>query len=277
MGMRSAPGQKRRSQGRESGCGSVQPARWPLSSWLVSVPFLLPPLPMTLHQPRRPPHNPFLNHALLGWDPEGAATRFPVCFSVHAEGRNIGLYLTPADVPFLRDALDLPDDDHALVLRGGAAFNVPWAMIGLLGGDLEVVHRARDACADPEASPGALLADPARAVPPGSRVALSLQDGCHAAIFTPEIELLRRCMSAFLEDYQATVMGRDIEVPTLAPELLTALLEPRPVGTWTRIQLEPRQRYWVLELEHGGADGGVVTERWVSEGEGGRWRTGWAC
>ena len=49
------------------------------------------------------------------------------------------------------------------------------------------------------------------------------------------------------------------------------------MGTWTRIQLEPRQRYWVLELEHGGADGGVVTERWVSEGEGGRWRTGWAC
>jgi hypothetical protein len=231
---------------------------------------------MTLRQPRPAQENPFLAFSLDGWERDDGPIRYPVSFSVHAEGGNLGLYLSPVDLVALQAALDLPAADNALVLRGERRWTVPWEMVGVLGQDVDVVHVSAGIDADDLDLPEPLLSNPAQAVPDGSVVALSLHDGCHAAIYSRDRDVLGRVLQGFLGDYQATVVGRPVVIPDLTDELLHALLEPRPAGAFTRVRLRPARRYWVLELHHGLGDGGAVDERWVCEGEGGRWRSGWA-
>lgn len=231
---------------------------------------------MTSRQPRPARNNPFLAHALDGWEREDGPVRYPVTFSVHTEGPLLGLYLSPVDLGSLHAALDLPGDDRALVRQGRGDRVVPWSRAGLLRPDVELVHLPAGIDLAALDLPEPLLAAPHRAVPAGSRVALALHDACHAAVYSPDREVLGRVLLGFLADYQVTVVGRPVHVPELPPPLLHALLEPRPTGAFTRVRLRPGRRYWVLELHHGLGDGGAVGERWVSEGEGGRWRAGWA-
>lgn len=230
---------------------------------------------MTLRQPRPPQDNPFLAHALDGWEREDGPVRYPVTFAVHAEGPHLGLYLSPVDLVALHASLALPPGDQALVLQGERQWTVPWEMVSVLGQDLDLVHRPAGAPAVPPELPEPLGSDPSQALPHDSAVALSLHDGCHAALYARDRTILGRVLQGFLADYQVTVVGRPVQIPQLPADLLHALLEPRPPGAFTRVQLRPHRRFWVLELEHGLGDGGVVNERWVSEGEGGRWRAGW--
>lgn len=230
---------------------------------------------MTLRQPRPARNNPFLAHALDGWERDDGPVRYPVTFSVHAEGRVLGLYLSPVDLVTLHAALDLPADDHALVRQGEAWRVLPWGRAGGVVSDVELVHLPAGHDPTDLDLPDPLLAAPDRALPPGSAVSLGLHDDCHAAVYSADREVLGRVLGGFLADYQVTVVGRPVHVPELPTPLLQTLLEPRPPGAFTRVRLRPRRRYWVLELHHGLGDGGVVGERWVSEGEGGRWRAGW--
>lgn len=240
---------------------------------------------MSLRHPRPAPSNAFLAHELIGWAPEHPHIRYPVTFGVYQAGPNLELDLTPSGLPALVEALGLPPGDVAVVLEDERGAREPrlgvWADLPSLGTELEAVHlpasvpRALAARLD---LPSPLLASPEGAVPTelGSSVAISLHDGCHGSVITPDPALLARCLRSFLEEYIVAAIDGDVDLPALPDDVLAPLLEPLPVGAWYGLHFEARRRYWTLEARLHDPEGADLVHRWVCSGEGGRWRVGWS-
>lgn len=235
-------------------------------------------------QPRRKPLHttPFLHQQLAGWTPVHPKVQFPVTFGIYEEGQNLALYLTPASLETICAALDLPGEDQAVYLsdgpNGAGPRVVPWSTIHDLEG--EVVHVSAHAVLGQEAVdalPVPLLADLGEALPLefGSRAAVSVQDGCHAAVVARDTTLLASCLRAFLEDYVHCALGRDASLPVLAVADLAPLLDPLEPGAWYEAHFQAHRRYWTLDASLHGAEVDHQL-RWVCEGEGGRWRAGWS-
>ena len=227
--------------------------------------------------------NPFSTQRLAGAD--CGPTRYPASFALHDEGGLYGLYLSPATLGWLGEVLQIPDGDRALVVEGrlgrGPGTTLPWTALDLLHCDVDIVHLPADSA--PEAAvldlPVPLLARPDEAVPEqvGSRVAISLHDGCHAVVLTREDELVSLCVRAFFDAYVASATGRDrVEVPDLSDELLSSLLDPVPDDEWRTLHLDMHQRFWTLDIHSSSETAPSECIRWVAEGPGGRWRSGWA-
>ncbi len=245
---------------------------------------------MGLHAHRPAKENPFLQHTLSGWQPGIPHIRYPVTFGHYPEGDNWGLFLAPADLACVQQALNIQESDYALVLEGAQVLdeafleapNTPrlirWNEIAELHGEVDLVHV-------PEASVDLVhgldlatpvLAAPDRAVPLeiGSRVALGLNDGCHLAVVSPERHLIQACLEQFIQDYIVSVLRRDTDLPEVSPALVSDLLEPMPAGSWCELMLHLHKRYWTLHFQRPSGD--PPPSRWVSEGEGGHWRGGWS-
>lgn len=225
--------------------------------------------------------SPFLAHKLDGWKPDHPHIRFPVTVGVYQEGANYALYLTPAGMGSISAGLALPAEDLALIVDEGGRPQgsrlLRWADVAGLGQDVDLVHLPQDAdTRDMGADlPVPLLAGPELAVPTeqGSRVAISLHDGCHGAVITPDRDLLAACLSGFLADYAVNVLSGAAAVPALSPDSLAPLLEPLPAGDYFGLRFQAHRRYWTLDARRQDED---QTHRWVCEGEGGRWRPGWS-
>jgi hypothetical protein len=233
---------------------------------------------------RRPAANPFLEHALVapGDDDDGTEAtgsprvRFPPTFAVTQEGPNRMLYMAPVGLDLLQSALALPDTDQALVLDGRAPRVVPWGDITELATELDLVHLPAGAQRAP-AVPEPLLAAPARAVPPGSRIAVSLHDRCHGVLLSPEPALLDIALRRFIEAYLGAATGPEVALPTLPDSLVSDLITPDPDRVTCILRLDQRERYWVLEFAWTNVDGEPATvEQWVAEARHGRWRAGWS-
>jgi hypothetical protein len=245
---------------------------------------------MGLHAHRTLESNPFLQHALHGWQPAIPHIRYPVTFGLYREGENWGLFLAPTDLACVRRGLDLDDDEMALVMTGAQILDdaflqaphpsklIPWCEIDNLTGEIDLVHVPRaaielvtgfDLCTP-------ILAAPERAVPTdiGSQVAIGLNDGCHVAIISPSLSRLQGCLRHFIQDYIVSVMQRDTDLPELPDRLVRSLLVPMEAGAWSELMLRVHKRFWTLELR--GPSGEATPTRWVCEGESGRWRDGWS-
>jgi hypothetical protein len=204
-----------------------------------------------------------------------------VTFAVHREGPNLGLLLAPVGLSFLKDALELPPDDRALVLDpsvNGRHFAVPWSAIDQFRPDVDLVHLPAGADVGDIELPVPLLARPDEAVPVdrGSLAAVSLHDGCHGAVLAREPEVVERCLAAFVEEYIVAVLSRDAKLPSLSEEVLATVLEPLPDGCWYDLAFHAGRRIWTLEATLQDDDGPAPPIRWVCEGEQGRWRAGWS-
>lgn len=200
--------------------------------------------------------------------------------AVSEEGDNLALYLTPVSLGTLARSVRLGPDELALVLedvaRGEEARLCRWQDLEALDLEADLVHlpagtRGDDLALD--ALPAPLLACVEQALPTelGSRVALSVQDGCHGVVIAREPSLLAECLSAHLDDYLSAVLGQDAPPGTFDPLLLSELLEPRPPGACYELKLTERRRYWILDAEQRGGGSGPDL-RWVCEAGGGRWR-----
>jgi hypothetical protein len=245
---------------------------------------------MGLHAHRPMDCNPFLQFALNGWRPSIPHIRYPVTFGHYREGDNWGLFLAPTDLACVRDALKLASTDSALVMEGAQVLDeafleaphaprlIPWHEIATLSGDVDLVHIPQDAhdAATQVDLVTPVLAAPGRAVPTdiGSRVAIGLNDGCHVAVISPDLPLIQGCLERFIQDYIVSVLRRDTDLPELSPRLVHDLLAPMPAGAWCELMLHVHKRYWTLDLQRQGGE--ATPTRWVSEGEGGRWRDGWS-
>jgi len=245
---------------------------------------------MGLHAHRPADSNPFLKHALDGWRPAIPHIRYPVTFGLYREGKNWGLFLAPADLACIRAALQIPPSDAALVMEGAQVLNeafleapspprlIPWSEIDHLSGEVDLVHipeSAQDEVASIDlVTP--VLAAPGRAVPTdvGSKIAIGLNDGCHIAVISPDLDLIQACLQGFIQDYIVSVMQRDTDLPDLEPSLVRELLVPMPTGEWCELMLHVRRRYWTLSADREGWD--ATPTQWVCEGESGRWRSGWS-
>jgi hypothetical protein len=244
---------------------------------------------MGMHAHRPEGENPFLRHALLGWEPDHPHIRYPVTIGVYPEGENRGLFLAPVDLATVRRSLSLPDTDSAWVLGGAQVLDnafvqahepprlLPWSAIDTLGEEVDIIHlpagtEVTSALLDISTP---LLAAPESAVPQvlGSRVAIGLNDGCHLSLITPEPGLIEQCVRQFVADYLVSVLQHDARLPPWPEALIQSLVAPLSPGAWQELHFYPRRRYWVLDIVRKGEQ--VQVERWVCEGEHGRWRGGW--
>jgi hypothetical protein len=232
--------------------------------------------------PRAARTRPFLAQR-LAHGADAQLRPFPATFSVHDEDGVLGLYLSPVDLGWLAAALAMPEEDRALVVDGRArdrtGTTMPWSSVGLLHGEVELVHLPADRAAEAPGLelPVPLLTDPARALDQraGSRVALSLHDHCHAVVLSREQELLAQCVGAFITGFVEAARPDGERSPLVDPALLVPLVEPLPDDVWLQLSLDTSRRFWTLTLtEHADAEVQRVT-RWVCEGAGGRWRAGW--
>lgn len=228
--------------------------------------------------PALEPLSPFARHALHGWDTAHGGARFPVTCAVYEEGPNLALYMTPAGVPPLATALGLPPDDLALVLETWSerARVLRWSELEGLDGDADLVHLPAGTALDAttlDELPVPLLACLPEALPAGlgSRVALSVQDGCHGAVVARERGLLRRALASLLEDYARAVLGPEAGDGGFDRPLLDTLLEPQTPGTCFELSLSSRRRFLVLDAVTHGEDA-QRSLRWVRSASGGRWR-----
>jgi hypothetical protein len=218
--------------------------------------------------------NPFDHHDLVGWAPAQPGVRFPPSFRVERADDVHLLCASPVSAPQLHRALGLGAAEPAVQLdERGDAHACAWGET-LADEDVELVHLG-----DPDAAvhdlPVPLLAAP-ESLPPGSRAALSVQDGCHGAVLSRDPDLLARCLGRFLDAYVEAASGDCGAVPGLAEGTLQGLLARAPEGATCRPSLEMHPRYWVLVLSWQSEDGEALhTERWIAEGPGGRWRAGW--
>lgn len=237
-----------------------------------------------------------LEPLLVGWNETERKVRFPVAFAVERESSRLwSLRLVPTGVPQFAAALTLPAADRLLLLSGGGigavyapriregAPMVPATLLPRLQAPVELVHvaRGRAGSINPADVPACVLSDPEAAVPEawGSRFALSIQDGYHGVLYTPERGLVRSCLRAWLRSYQRGILGRDACLPPLPDKLLEPLLEPLPPDTYFEASFQPSTRYWVLDLRLLEAGSEIPVDdatRWVCEGEGGNWRPGWS-
>lgn len=198
--------------------------------------------------------------------------------AVHEEGENLALYLTPVSLPRLSRAVGAAPDDLALILPDGA--DAPrtcrWDALYELELELDLVHlpaRTPAHALEGLELPVPLLAAPEEALPAelGSRLALSVQDGCHGVVISRDQELLARCLGTVLDDYLSAVAGEQAAGAPLEGDLLQDLLEPQPPGACLELSFQRRSRYWLLEAT-GLGDGAGSSGRWVCERGGGRWR-----
>ncbi len=237
-----------------------------------------------------------LNRVLVDWRASEQRVRFPVVFAVERESTRIwSLRTVPVFVTQLAVALSMPASDRLLLLSGGGIAAVyarrtrlgmplvPATLLPRLQAPVELIHVRRGCASRIKARdlPTSVLSDPDRAVPVawGSRFALSIQDGCHGVIYSPERDLLRRCLRSYLVHYQQSVLARDAVLPPLPDRLLEPLLDPLPPGTYVEVTFEPGSRFWTMDLsllEAGSERPLDQSCRWVCEGEGGSWRAGWS-
>lgn len=235
--------------------------------------------------------NPFLTNRLEGWTPPHPNVGFPVTFGVYREGPNMALYLTPSGVGPLKEAVNLPPRDQAVVLDGsllwevGQNVSMPWAAVDRMRNEVDIIHlpEAVDLTCDQVQRvitdlPVPLLARPDAALPAslGSQVAIAVNDGCHGAVIARDTDLLARCLQRFIEEFIVAVRLEDTHLPELDPSLLSHLLAPLPEGSWYELNLKLSRRVWTLEFEFYDDEGPSDVFRWVCEGEGGRWRAGWS-
>lgn len=234
--------------------------------------------------------NPFLQHELEGWEPVHPHIRYPVTFGLYQEGTNLGLFLAPVNMAMLHGLIDIPSSDQALVLQGaqvlGDAFLqapdhgelFPWSGISVAKNEVDIIHFPKDVEVDPETCDilTPILAAPEHAVPVelGSRLAISLNDNCHAAIISPEEGLIKQCLVGFIRKYAASVLEREAVLPPLPHQLVESLLQPMQPGEWNELRFHSAKRYWMLEFS--GKSDQETPERWVCEGEHGHWRGGWS-
>lgn len=234
--------------------------------------------------------NPFLQHELAGWEPVHPHIRYPVTFGLYQEGSNLGLFLAPVNMAVLHSVIDIPTDDQALVLRGAQVLDDaflqssdhgelrPWSAVAHTNHDVDIIHFPQGVKVNPETCDvlTPILAAPEHAVPVkmGSRVAISLNDNCHAAIISPDQELIRDCLTGFIRKYAASVLESDASLPELPKHLVDPLLEPMQPGEWNELRFHPTHRYWMLEFS--GKSAGETPQRWVCEGQHGHWRGGWS-
>lgn len=237
-----------------------------------------------------------LSKLLVGWNASEQKVRFPVTFAVERETPSVwSLRMVPAGIAQLASALTLTAADRLLLLSGGGVGAVyaprirrgvpvvPATLLPRLQAPVELIHVARGRAGSIRAAdiPTCLLSDPEAALPQawGSRFALSIQDGCHGVFYTHERPLLRACLRAYLRSYQLSVLGEHTQLPPLPDALLDPLLEPHSPDTYVEVLFQPAERYWTLELKLLQAGSEVPLDesiRWVCEGEGGAWRSGWS-
>ncbi len=237
-----------------------------------------------------------LSTLLVGWDSTDKKVRFPVTFAVERETDRVwSMRMVPAGIAQLAPALSFSSPDRLLLLSGGGVGAVyaprvrrgvpvvPATLLPRLQAPVELIHVARGKAGSIRAAdiPTTLLQDPEAAVPEawGSRFALSIQDGCHGVIYTPERGLLRSCLRAYLRSYQRSVLAEHAQLPPLPDALLDPLLEPYSPDTYVEVLFQPSDRYWTLELsllQAGSEEPLDESIRWVCEGEGGTWRSGWS-
>jgi len=237
-----------------------------------------------------------LSKLLVGWNAAEQKVRFPVTFAVERETDRVwSLRMVPAGIAQLASALSLGASDRLLLLSGGGVGAVyaprvrpgvpvvPATLLPRLQAPVELIHVARGCAGSIRAQdiPTSLLSDPEAALPEawGSRFALSIQDGCHGVIYTHERSLLRACLRAYLRSYQSSVLSEHTQLPPLPDALLDPLLEPYSPDTYVEVLFQPSDRYWTLELRllrAGSEEPLDESIRWVCEGEGGAWRSGWS-
>jgi hypothetical protein len=215
---------------------------------------------------------------------ESELARFPATFSVHDEDGVFGLYISPVDLGWLASALALPPGDRAVLVdghgKGRSGTTVPWSSLAHLTGEVELVHLPADRAAEAPSLdlPIPLLADPGRVLSErvGSRVAVSLQDNCHAVVLTREPELLSRCVGAFIAGFIESNRPDNEVAPTFDPALVAPFVDPIPDDSWLELDLDTSRRFWTLSITEHGEDQYERATRWVSEGPNGRWRAGWS-
>lgn len=233
---------------------------------------------------------------LVEWDASEQKVRFPVTFAVEQETPRVwSLRMVPAGIAALAPALTMCAADRLLLLSGGGVGAVyapriskgvpvvPATLLPRLRAPVELVHVARGRAASIRATdiPTTLLGDPEAALPRawGSRFALSIQDGCHGVFYAHERSMLRAALRSYLRSYQISVLGADAQLPPLPDSLIDPLLEPHSPDTYVEALFQPGARYWTLELRLLEAGSEIPIDasiRWVCEGEGGSWRSGWS-
>ncbi len=233
--------------------------------------------------------NPFTENVLDTFDPVVAHIRYPVTLGLYEEGDNLGLFIAPVDLPLIQRLTAIDPTDRALVLSGAAILGdafmaandlprlVPWSEIHTLDGELDLIHVPRSTPIDLTTIdiPTPILAAPAHAVPAelGSKLAVSFNDGCHAAVISPDRKLIEHCLTGFIEAYAATA-ANSTSAPPIDSDLVAPLLRPMAPGEWRELRFQARQRYWMIEVAEQGDP--RRSTRWVSEGAHGRWRNGWS-
>ena len=161
---------------------------------------------------------------MSGFTPVVPHIRYPVTIGLYHEGNNLGLFLAPADLGLIRQLTGLPAHDQALILSGAAVLDgaflqatrepqlVQWADVDHLIGDADVVHipQSVDIVLDDIEIPTPVLAAPDQAVPSqlGSQVAIGFADGCHAAVISPDGDLINQCMTGFISAYISSATQR---------------------------------------------------------------------
>ena len=232
--------------------------------------------------------NPFRENVLTTFEPVVPHIRYPVTIGLYEEGANLGLFVAPVDLPLIQRLTASQHGDHALVLSGSAILDdafmaannqprlIPWSEIHTLDGELDLIHVPRSTPIDLATIdiPTPILAAPAHAVPTelGSRLAVSFNDGCHAAVISPDRSLIKDCLTGFIEAYAATA-ANSLTAPPIKADLVAPLLRPMVPGEWRELRFQVRKRYWMIEVAEQGDP--RRSTRWVSEGPHGRWRNGW--
>lgn len=194
--------------------------------------------------------------------------------AVHDEGDGLlALYLTPS-LPLAALAVDLGITSLVDVTPGpGPARALSLAELMVRSQPCELLH-APDAL--PERT--TLMAAPHRALAPGRRLALTVQDPFHAVLYTREQEVLRAAVRAWLVSRIDATLGPD--APEVEARHLDPLLEPLADGSWRQLGVLPHQGYYELHFTTVEvlADGRPVVgppSRWAGS-PGGTWRAGWS-
>lgn len=233
----------------------------------------MPPAPL--------PSSAFSRHALHRWHGGQQGARFPVTCAVYEEGQNLALYVTPVHLGALARSVELAPDDLALVLEGApgvAPGSVHrWGELSSLDLEADLVHLPHGTATDAQLLdelPIPLLSSVEHALPVelGSRVAISVADGCHGVVIAREPALLGRCLSTLLDDYLAAVLGPEAPAGTFDSEVLEELLAPQAPGACFELTFTQRRRYWLLDARPQGSESEPGL-RWVCERGGGRWRS----
>ena len=208
---------------------------------------------------------------------EGLQAGF-VSFSIHRDRNALGetvhtLYLQPIALCSMR--LNIPDGDTALVL--GDDLRLRWSDLRDWVGEGEIVHLPARVDPDKVHLIEPLLLCPEEAVPTGagSRLAISIQDGAHGVVITPEPKLLHGVLRCHLTHWLRRQLRGVQALPSISDGVLEALCTPSGPAAWTTLHLDNTRRYWTLEIITHAPGAQTSIQRLISEGDGGSWRSGW--